>query len=270
VEDTLAAALLALVAVAALGWYLTVAARRQPPWRRWCGVAAVGVGLLAVALPWLVGAGRGSITTVTVQLCLAIFASTPLGVLALPGRPGARTPTVDGAERGSVEVSLRALRWLTPLVPFVAVVVLWRAPVVVDALARSPILVAVELPSAAAGALPLWRALVGTPARLAASRRLALAMLAAWSTWIVAYVIGFSGDPYPAFAGLHASLGSAGDQELAAGLTFGISALALVPVVFLNLSRWLGADAARPELTLADFRRRADAGPLLDEPGYRP
>jgi len=86
----------------------------------------------------------------------------------------------------------RAAAWR--LVPFVALVIIWRLPAVLDALARYPVLAAAELVTLAGAGLGVWLAIAGlTPATpLPRPQRAAMAAAAMWTIWIVAYVTGMS------------------------------------------------------------------------------
>jgi cytochrome c oxidase assembly factor CtaG len=258
VPSVVAAVVLGVATAVALGGYEAGGRGLHPApprWQRWCAWASAASVAGAVAVPWSTGAAGGPVWMVTLQLCLLLFATTPLAVLACPfarwrhlvGRDG------DGATIEPAPSSEGWRRW-APLAPYAAVVIAWRLPGPVDALARVHALVAVEAVTAVAGSWALWRALVGP--QTSGGRRVVLAVPAVWLAWIVAYVLGFSSaDWFRAYGGLHGPMGAVADQEIAAMVMFVASAAALVPVAFAGLTRWLGADAARGPLALPDFRR---------------
>lgn len=175
---------------------------------------------------------------------LLVVLSAPLSLLGSGDGGAARD---DGlaemlASRLKVQRRLPGKGWVSTAL-FVACMVAWHVPGAVDGLRRDHWLLAVEALSGLVGAGALWTDLVGSePLRALAQRprRMLWAAVAAWSTWVFAYVIGMSSHPwYPAYAGLAGHhLGAAGDDELSAGILWVTSGLAFVPVVFVNLAAW--------------------------------
>ena len=114
----------------------------------------------------------------------------------------------------------------------------------------------------------LWSALVGSPPWLALHerpRRMALAAVAMWSTWIFAYIVGFSSSPfYPAFAREPSPMSS---QEIAVAVLWATSALAFLPVFFVNLTRWLRSEETPRRLSLWHALERHAGHPSLEGPG---
>ncbi len=130
---------------------------------------------------------------------------------------------------------------------YLAVVVLWRTPLTVDALRRDPGLAAVEALTLAAAGVGLWLEVVESPPltpRLPRPSRVAVAACTMWIVWILAYLVGLShgsfyaGYPHHAGAGLSLSA----DQQLTTGVMWFVSACAFVPVVYWNLVRWLQSE----------------------------
>jgi len=89
-----------------------------------------------------------------------------------------------------------------------------------------------------------------------------VAAVAMWATWVVAYLLGFSHVSwFPAYhhrAGHGLSL--VADQALATGILWAAAGLTFVPVVFVNLIRWLSHDEDPDEelrrLTKTEMRRQ--------------
>src|SRR5581483_5007019 len=87
----------------------------------------------------------------------------------------------------------RSFRWsATCLLAYAGVCLVWRLPPVMDTLARHPALLTVELLTLLAAGIALWLELVNSPPFrpwLHGPPRAAIAALAMWSLWIVAYVL---------------------------------------------------------------------------------
>ncbi len=112
-----------------------------------------------------------------------------------------------------------------------------------DALARHPALVVAELVTLLAAGIGLWLELVASPPlapRLPNPQRAAIAALAMWSTWAVAYALGFAN--HAVFHGYDAAgsgLSAVADQQITVGLVWAVSAFCFVPVVFATMLTWL-------------------------------
>jgi cytochrome c oxidase assembly factor CtaG len=217
------------------------AAAGGPGPRRW--LAPVGVALIAVSLlPPVLTLARGYVVAESVQFVTFAMAGPALIVLGAPWR----------ALRLSVPLGrLAAGRRQRPSFPraagyllaFVAVGLAWRLPPVMDALARHPALVAAEAVTLASAGTGLWLELVGSPpvqARLPRPHRAAIAALAMWSVWAVAYVLGLAnGSVFHAYDGAGSALSAVADQELSVGLVWAVAGVCFVPVVFAALLGWL-------------------------------
>ena len=97
----------------------------------------------------------------------------------------------------------------------------------------------------------LWLELVNSPPlapRLTRPPRAAIAALAMWSIWVIAYVLGFAGGAVVhAYDSLGSSLPTVGDQEITVFVLWLAAACCFVPVIFASLLTWLkdGADPGR-------------------------
>ncbi len=224
------------------------------PWRRACWAAAGALLVLAGAPP-LGSAAASQEWAAALQFALLAFGVAPLAALGGPGAVGSRRRSAAG-----VSARLTSGRGWPALALFFAATVGWRLPVAVNAAAAHRWLVLVEAATLVIATLPLWAALSGSPPAPALSqrpRRMALAALAVWSVWIFAYVVGFSSRPF--YSG-YAGRGGMDSQEFGVVIIFAVSALALVPVVFLNLVRWLASEDVLGEASAALHPRRVPSG----------
>jgi len=267
----------ALVCAAWAGAYeVRLAVRHQAGWawyRRLCWWSAGALLALATLPP--VGTRAGHVVWVqTLQFALLLFGVAPLSVFGAPvaafrRAPGARAP---GARRTrppwARDVKLAPLRGWLGIFAFWVVMVGWRVPPAVDALAAERAWVWLEAATVILGGWLLWSALVGSPPWLALHqrpRRMALAAVAMWSTWIFAYVVGFAPRPfYPAFAKEPSPMSS---QEIAVAVLWAMSALAFVPVIFTNLTLWLRSEETPRRSSLWHAMERRAAHPSWEGPG---
>jgi len=137
----------------------------------------------------------------------------------------------------------------------VAVCLAWRLPPAMDALARQPALVVPEALTLLAVGGGLWLELVDSPPlapRLPRPGRAAVAALAMWSTWAVAYVLGFASHAiFHAYDAAGSGLSAVADQEIAVGLVWAVAGACFVPVVITSMLGWL----AGGEDTDEEFQR---------------
>jgi cytochrome c oxidase assembly factor CtaG len=202
------------------------------------GLAAAGLVILVVVMvPPLATVARRYLFVESIQFCvLAIVAPALIG-LGTPWRPALR--------RGEPSF-VRAAGFLGA---WVGACLLWRLPPVLDGLARHPALSAAELATLLPAGTFLWLELVDPRPlvpRLTRPRRAAIAALAMWSIWVIAYVLGFArGSVVHAYDGPGTSLATVADQEITAGVLWLVTACCFLPVVFTSLLSWLG-DRADP------------------------
>jgi cytochrome c oxidase assembly factor CtaG len=165
-------------------------------------------------------------------------------------------PRADGGGRAGRTARPRDdsgfLRGAVVLLAFIAVVIAWRLPVTVDALATQPGLAVAEMVTLVAAGGALWLELVESPPllpRLPRPLRAAFAALAMWTIWILAYILGFSHVAwFPAY--VHpGGLSPVSDQEIATGIMWAVPALCFIPVVYVTVLTWL-RDSEDPDEAL--------------------
>ena len=234
------------------------AAARGRPW-----LAAAGAALIVAALA-VTGLARRYVVAESAQFVVFAVAAPALIVLGAPwrllrlsraagpqpGPPGTAPLDRLAAARRHKTSFPRAAGFLAV---FIAAGVAWRLPPVVDALARYPALVAVELVTLLAAGIGLWLELVSSPPlepRLPNPHRAAIAALAMWSTWAVGYALGLANHAvFHGYDGPGSSLSAVADQEITVALVWAVSACCFVPVVFVALLSWLsGGDNPDEEL----------------------
>ncbi len=242
------------------------------PLRPW--LAAAGAVLaLAVLLPPVGTAARQYVFVQAVQFAVLAAAVPALVVIGAPwrlrglgevGRAG-RLATARSHRPGT------ARAWAI-LIAFIAIAVLWRLPVTVNALVRYPALTVAEAASLIAAGGLLWLELAESPPFLPTigrPLRAAFAALPMWTIWAIAYIMAFSHTVwFTAFAHrARHGLGIVVDQQVAAGLLWAITGLCFVPVVYVSLITWL-RDTSDPDHELK--RVPATAGGTAEPVTPRP
>jgi cytochrome c oxidase assembly factor CtaG len=204
---------------------LTVLGRLRP----WLALAAA-VLVLGVLLP---PAGTYARQYAVVQaLQFVIFAVAGPALLVIgAGASGLFSWFLAASDATAIRYAI--LRLLV----FMAAVIIWRLPAVTGALERNPLLAVLEMGTMLTPGLALWAELAGRPSgRYQASRplRAALAALAMWTIWIIAYVTGMSSH------GTGSGLSSVTDQQAGVAIMWAVPAICFVPVVYALLISWLG------------------------------
>ena len=233
-----------------------------------------GVALpLLVALPPLGSYARQDEVAQALQFVVFAAAAPALLVLGWPGLPIRASRSVPSARRWlrvrSVLAGRPAARISAALLPSSALVILWRVPVVLAALARDPALTALELVTLVTAGCALWAELAGRRiARDPLPRpvRATMAAVAMWSIWVIAYITGMS------TTGLARAQVAVPDHQLAVGVMWAVPAVCYVPVVFATMMSWLGGHEDRAEPAaglLADPAWPDRAGPLPPPRGWR-
>jgi cytochrome c oxidase assembly factor CtaG len=228
------------------------------------GLAAFAVVLMLVGvLPPVATYGRQYAFVQALQF--AIFAVLAPALLALGLPPRGREPRhLQGEHPHAGLQPGRVAAWR--LVPFMALVLTWRLPAVLDALARYPALSVAELLTLAGAGLALWLAIAGLtgPEALPRPLRAAIAAAAMWTIWIIAYITGMSALALiPRAAGLRYVFSAAADRQLATAVLWAIPAICFAPVVYRMLVSWLG------ERDLQDDEQRELTGPEPTSPIYQ-
>jgi cytochrome c oxidase assembly factor CtaG len=217
---------------------------------------------VAVAVPPLVTDARHDAVVQALQFL--VFASVAPALLIL-GWP-TWLPRAELHQARSQRADRVGIRVVAGLLPYTALVITWRLPVVLAALARDPALTALELVTLVAASAALWRELVrppATPEPLPRPLRAALAAVAMWTIWVIAYVTGMSaGGATPAAAGV---VRSVADRQFAVGVLWAVSALCYVPVVFVMAMTWFN-DRENPDMEA----RRLMSAAAFPDPGTAP
>jgi cytochrome c oxidase assembly factor CtaG len=229
--------------------------------RRYEFVEALQFTLLAVVVPVLVVSGAP-------WRRLGLAAHRELVDEAHVAVPAGELRLLDRLARGRRRHP-EAIRSVLFAASYLAVVILWRIPLTVDALARHPWLLAAEAVSLVVGGVGLWLELIESPPlmpRLARPHRVALAAVSMWVIWVLAYLVGLAhGTWYHGYVHTpgHGYSVSA-DQQLTSGIMWFVSGCAFIPVVFWNLIRWLQSEENPDEELYRLVRQERTRGRPVD------
>jgi cytochrome c oxidase assembly factor CtaG len=230
---------------------------RYSRWRLWLAGAAVLV-VLAFLLPPAGTYARRYVFAESLQFVVFAAAVPALLVLGAPWRALGASRLVSGAG-GEATRGSAFLRGAAALLAFMGVVIAWRLPVPVNALATQPGLAVLEMLTLAAAGTALWLQLVESPPRLPRLPRPLRAVFAAvamWTIWVLAYILGFAQSAwFTAYS--HPGLGTVADQEIATGIMWGVSAACFIPVVYVMAMTWL-RDTEDPDEGLRAVVREQD------------
>lgn len=231
---------------------------RARPW-----LAAAGVVLvLVVALPPVGSDARRYAAVQALQFVIFAVVGPALLMLGWPRRLAG--PGRTGQGRGETSTTARlgsadrpALRAGLALLPFMALVIVWRLPAVLQVLARDPALTAVELLTLLVAGSAVWLELTGTapwPASLPYPARAAMAAIAMWTIWAIAYVTGMSSTTLGASGqSVAPALSAAANQQIGVAIMWAVPAICFVPVVYAMVMTWLGKrEEAGRELRTAE------------------
>jgi cytochrome c oxidase assembly factor CtaG len=234
--------------------------------RSWLALAAI-VLILGMLLPPVGTYARQYALAQALQYVLFAVAVPALLVLGSPWRlvplrrPGANCGRPPGLAYDLTRPRRPgAARAVVVLAAFVALVIAWRVPVLLSALARDRGLAVAELVTLAAAGSALWLELVPSPPLLpglSRPQRAAMAAASMWAIWVLAYITGMSKAAWPA-AYSHATghgLSSAADQQFAVAVMWAVPALCFAPVIYAMIIAWL-RDSSDPDEEL----REAGAG----------
>jgi cytochrome c oxidase assembly factor CtaG len=202
------------------------------------------------------------------SLQFAVFAALVPALLVL-GAPWRALGLTSLVRRGTPANSRAAfVRGLGTLLAFMAVVIVWRLPPCVNALATDPGLAVAEMLTLSAAGTVLWLELAESPPllpRLIRPLRAVFAAVAMWTIWILAYILGFSQVTWFT-AYTHPGLGPVADQEIATGILWAVPAACFIPVVYVTALTWL-RDTEDPDEGLREVVREQDP---QAEPGRWP
>jgi cytochrome c oxidase assembly factor CtaG len=212
----------------------------EPAARRYVVFESAQFALIALVLPALIVLGA--------PLCRLPGCRLAGCRLAVPGR-ARLAGSVTGRARS--RLGRRGVSRAVPsLVCYLTALVFFRTPLVVGWVRDSPLLLAAELGTFAVAGSVFWSELVASPPfvpHVSGARRIAVAVPAMWSVWLLAYLVGFSRTAwFPAYRHAHGAISLIADQQLAAGVLWACASLVFVPVVFVNLMRFL-SDEVDPD-----------------------
>jgi cytochrome c oxidase assembly factor CtaG len=245
-------------------------------WRGWCLLAALLALAVALAPPLATAARRTEYAQALQFSLLAVV----LPALTALGAPWCRVgPAGNGflctlADR--LADRRRHRREWPRALGFVAcdlaAAVAWHTPAAVAASARHGWLAPLEAVCLLLVGLGLWLELVVSPPLVPRSghlRRAALAAVAMWVFWVMAYVSGLSTHGfYRNFHHVAGGLSSAADQQIASAVLWLAATLAFAPLVFWNALQWLKTEDPDTELqTLTRDERRRGTAPLTGRMG---
>jgi hypothetical protein len=142
---------------------------------------------------------------------------------------------------------------------FAALVITWRLPAVLAALTRYPALTAAEMLTLAYAGSAVWIDLIAA-APLPRPLRAAIAAVAMWTIWIVAYITGMSGATSIPAGPVPDAVTAATQRQLGVAVMWAVPAIFFVPVVYAMLIRWLG-ERDQPD---AELRAAAHRGSNLN------
>jgi cytochrome c oxidase assembly factor CtaG len=133
------------------------------------------------------------------------------------------------------------------LIIFMLQAIAWRLSPVVNALGHHAWLAFAESVFLVVAGVLFWIELVeSTPLSPSATRpyRIGVSAVAMWTVWVVAYLMAMSHNSWNPALQHQASLvvSKSADQQLAAASMWFLSAVAFMPLVFVNLSRWLQSE----------------------------
>lgn len=230
--------------------------------------------LLTRAMPWLAPAAGAIVLLTTLppvgsyarqyayvqaaQFVIFAVAAPALLVIGLTPRSERQIWRLPDARRAVLIAA-------ATLLPFIALVITWRLPAVLSTLARYPALTAAEMITLVCAGSAVWVQLVAR-SQLPRPMRAAMAAVAMWSIWAVAYITGMSGSA-SAWKGLTpTALSAPDDRQMAVGVMWAVPAICFTPVAYVMLMKWLG-ERDDPD---AELRSAALAGSTFTDLDQRP
>jgi cytochrome c oxidase assembly factor CtaG len=210
----------------------------------WLGVALWVLFLVAPLSDW----ARHWEYAQSLQFCVYAFGVPALLVLGSLRLGPAKDASFDADESNAKKRYASArTRWVVRTILMILSVVVWRLSPVVDALVHHSWLGVIEALFLTLVGILFWRELLAPLAVAGAPDplfRLVIATLVMWTIWIMAYLAGLSGGSWYYSFHHHAGHGLSltADQQISAAILWLLSACGFLPVIFLNLTRWLGSE----------------------------
>lgn len=232
---------------------------RGPRARHWPLAAAVVI-VLASLLPPGGTEARRYVFAESLQFALFAIVVPALVVLGAPWRLAPLSRDLASRMAATRRDRPAFLRAAAYLVVFAGMSAAWRVPALVDPLARQPGLAVLELATLLVAGTGLWLEIAQSPPlapRIARWQRAVIAMLAMWTIWVLAYLLGFSSVAwYPAYRHIAGhGLSTLADQQIATGTLWAVAACCFLPVIFYSAITWL-RDTEDPNDELRDIVRR--------------
>jgi len=168
-----------------------------------------------------------------------------------------------------------ARRAITRLAAFIVLVIAWRLPGTLNALAATPALALAEMASLVTAGTGVWLELTDRVARIPRLTRPARAAMAAfsmWTIWIMAYITGMSRSTWPSRYGHPAmrAISIVADQQIGVAILWAVPALCFTPLIYALLINWLGErDDPDRELREASSARTGPGGLPHPPRGWR-
>lgn len=212
-----------------------------PGGRRWLAAAALVLAIACLVPPVSSLAGR-YVVAETAQFTMFAMVIPALLVLSQLWRlPRLAGPAGRLTGSGRPPSFTRSLAFLTA---FGLLVVLWRVPATIDAVARHQALAVAELATLLIAGTALWLQIAAVPPARTRGQDLARAITAAfamWLVWIVAYILGFANHGvFHAFRYVPGgALSAVADQELATAVMWAVAGACFLPAVFAAAVSWL-------------------------------
>ncbi len=217
-------------------------------------LVVTGLVVVAIVVPPLSTEARRYEFVEAIQFSLAALAVPALAVLGAPwsllrlaGIGGSKGTAPRPFERlaGARPRHPKLARSLIFMILDLLAMVAWRTPAAVDALARHPWLVAVELVSLVVLGVGFWLEMLPSPPlvpRVPRPWRAVLATVAMWFIWSMAYILGLSHVSwYSNLSG--GGQGSSMDQQIITTVVLWFAAaFAFMPVIFWDAMVWLKSD----------------------------
>jgi len=246
-------------------------------------MAALAVLLLALVPPLAPLSRRAEYAAALQFSFLAIIVpalvtvGAPWHRLRLAGLPSAGAPPRPVDRLAFRRLRRRDLvRSLLFVVCDLGVVIGWRTPGAVSAVARHAWVGPLEALSLLVFGVGLWLELVSSPPlapRSGPLRRAVLSAVVVWVFWIDAYVVGMSNHDF--YRNFHHTAGhglsAASDQQIAAVVLWFVASVTFVPVIFWNALSWLRTEDPDTELAaLTRSERRRGTPPSIGSPAQTP